>query len=79
MLERIVMLFIVALLLDALGIGVASFRIAGGLVLLIVSMKMILEEGPARHKTDGGGPSGRPTDVAVFPLAMPLIVGRGRS
>jgi multiple antibiotic resistance protein len=67
------------LLLDALGIGVPSFRIAGGLVLLVISLRMILEEVPAgahapAFEQDTTGPK---QDVAVFPLAMPFIAGPG--
>jgi multiple antibiotic resistance protein len=67
------------LLLKALGVTLPSFRIAGGLVLLVISMKMILEEEPPGSGAEGGaGPSaGPPPDVAVFPLAMPFIAGPG--
>ena len=67
------------LLLDALGIGVPSFRIAGGLVLLVISLRMILEEVPAgaRSPAPEQETTGPTQDVAVFPLAMPFIAGPG--
>jgi multiple antibiotic resistance protein len=59
-------------LLQALGVSLASVRIAGGLVLILIGLRMILGE-PARP--DRPDEAGR--DVAVFPLAMPVIAGPG--
>ena len=50
-----------------LGITEADFRIAGGVILLVLSVINLLIPGkPAVDEHDG---------VGVFPLAMPLIVG----
>lgn len=66
------------LVLKALGIGVAAFRIAGGLVLFAISMKMILDEGPGPSPDTRRAQDAASTrDVAVFPLAMPFIAGPG--
>lgn len=67
------------LLLKALGIGVPSFRIAGGLVLLVLSLRMILEEAPGGASTGAPKPDARgpKQDVAVFPIAIPFIAGPG--
>lgn len=76
----ILIAFIIAgqLVLKALGIGVPSFRIAGGLVLFAISMKMILNEGPGPSPDTRTSPQdGAARDVAVFPLAMPFIAGPG--
>lgn len=59
------------LLLDALGISVASFQVAGALVLLIIALRMVLEE-PRIAPPDAAATHG---NVAVFPLAMPFIAG----
>jgi multiple antibiotic resistance protein len=59
------------IVLEALGIDLASFRIAGGLVLLVIALRMVLEEtrpAIARESVFRG-------NVAVFPLAMPFIAG----
>jgi multiple antibiotic resistance protein len=59
------------IVLDALGIDLASFRIAGGLVLLIIALRMVLQEARAAVADDAAIDS----NVAVFPLAMPFIAG----
>jgi multiple antibiotic resistance protein len=75
--------FIVAgqLLLEALGIGLPAFKIAGGMVLLVISVRMILED---VDETAGGDDkelhavsSSSIRKLAVFPLATPLIAGPG--
>ncbi|SRR5579871_78932 len=67
------------IVLNAMGVSLASFRIAGGLVLLVIAMRMILEEEPAAEPV---GPDGAPIvrhdrDVSVFPLAIPYIADPG--
>ena len=78
----LILIFFIAvgqILLNALSITLASFRIAGGLVLLAISMKMILENEPQSAPADerAGDPAGSGQDVSVFPLAMPFIAGPG--
>jgi multiple antibiotic resistance protein len=58
-------------LLEALGINLASFRIAGGLVLLIIALRMVLEEA----RTPSAEGSAFRGNIAVFPVAMPFIAG----
>lgn len=58
-------------LLEALGIDLVSFQIAGGLVLLIIALRMVLEE--VRVAPAGTTTSLR--NVAIFPLAMPFLAG----
>lgn len=60
------------LLLRTLEIELGAFRIAGGLVLLIISLRMVLES--TRHPAEETGDR---HDVAVFPLATPFIAGPG--
>ena len=61
-------------LLEALDISLPAFRVAGGIILLIVGLQMVLGE------SGGHSASMDPTssiDLAVFPLATPLIAGPG--
>ncbi len=62
------------ILLDALGIGLNAFKIAGGMVLLLISLHMILSDEP---EEDDAPRSNNRRDIAVFPLAMPFIAGPG--
>jgi multiple antibiotic resistance protein len=59
--------------LGALGIELVSVQIAGSLILLIIGLRMVLEE--ARDIPVPA--SGNAEDIAVFPLAMPFIAGPG--
>ena len=72
-------------LLHAMGISLLSFQIAGGIVLLLFGLSMVLGEGPALAKpgTDARAAADvtarRETvmSVAVYPLATPIIAGPG--
>lgn len=60
------------MLLSAMGISFASFRIAGGLVLFLVGIRMIFDDSETSIKS-GHAENGR--DIAVFPLALPYMAG----
>jgi MarC family membrane protein len=67
-------------LLGMIGVGLPAFRAAGGVLLLLVSADLLL----ARHSaissitpTEEGEARSHETDVAVFPLAIPLTAGPG--
>ena len=64
-------------LLDALGIGLPSFSIGGGLVLLAVALQRILAPANGSAEEKVGSSLDRARDVAVFPLATPHIAGPG--
>lgn len=57
-------------LLKFLGVTLPSFRVAGGIILLIVSLELVLE-------LDLRGKKAQQYDVAVVPLATPLVTGPG--
>lgn len=66
-------------LLHYLGVSVAAFRIAGGVLLLLLAIDMVLvKESGIRATTQKEEEEAihRP-DIAVFPLAVPLIAGPG--
>jgi multiple antibiotic resistance protein len=56
--------------LDALGISLYSFMVAGGLLLMIISIKIIIQGGWREESLS-------PSDLGVIPIAFPLLVGPG--
>ena len=66
-------------LLELLGIGLPAFRIAGGVMLLLIALEMVFERRAERRSrsADELKPVGGPDDVSVFPLAIPLLAGPG--
>lgn len=65
--------------LRALGISIAAFRIGGGVLLFLLAIKMILvrQSGFRAATEPEEAELGRRKDIAVFPLAIPLIAGPG--
>ena len=66
-------------ILSALGISMGAFRIAGGLMLFAISFEMIFEKRNERKEktTDAAITKDHIHNLAVFPLAIPLIAGPG--
>jgi multiple antibiotic resistance protein len=65
-------------LLNALGVKIGAFKIAGGLLLLKVGFDMVFAEKTDRQTADDAKASGAvPSDPSVFPLAIPIITGPG--
>ena len=62
-------------MLHALGISLASFRIAGGIMLFIIALDMVFERRTARRESRAHSIEGTPEaeDISVFPMAMPMI------
>jgi multiple antibiotic resistance protein len=66
-------------MLHALGISLASFRIAGGILLFYIAVEMVFEKRTQRREDRAHSIEGTPEadDVSVFPMAMPMIAGPG--
>jgi len=65
-------------LLQALGISLSSFRIAGGLLLFLIAVDMVFEKRTERRENRAEEVSaGEHEDVSVFPMAIPMIAGPG--
>jgi multiple antibiotic resistance protein len=66
-------------MLHALGISLASFRLAGGILLFYIALEMVFEKRTQRREDRAHSIEGTPEadDVSVFPMAMPMIAGPG--
>jgi multiple antibiotic resistance protein len=66
-------------LLHALGISLASFRIAGGIMLFFIALDMVFERRTERREKRAESIEGTPEaeDISVFPMAIPMITGPG--
>ena len=54
------------------GIEIATFTIAGGIIILLIALKMVLE--PPKPETSPAEGTG---DIAIVPLGTPLLAGPG--
>ena len=66
-------------MLHALGISLASFRIAGGILLFYIAVDMVFERRTQRRENRAHSIEGTPDaeDISVFPMAIPMIAGPG--
>lgn len=66
-------------LLDELGVSVGALQTGGGIVLLIIALDMIFAKPTSAFKLTQPEDEEAQTkdDIAVFPLAMPLLAGPG--
>jgi multiple antibiotic resistance protein len=67
-----------AWIFKALGIGLPAFKVAGGVVLLLLALDMIRTQPSKTRITEGEVEEGAgKEDIAIVPLAMPLLAGPG--
>ncbi len=66
-------------MLQALGISLGSFRIAGGIMLFFIALDMVFERRTERREKRAEEFERTPEaeDVSVFPMAIPMIAGPG--
>ena len=66
-------------LLQALGISLAAFRIAGGIMLFFIALEMVFEKRTQRREDRAQKilETHEVEDVSIFPMAMPMIAGPG--
>ena len=65
-------------LLKGLGISLASFRIAGGIMLFLIALEMVFEKRTQRREDRAAKVTAQEVeDVSIFPMAMPMIAGPG--
>jgi multiple antibiotic resistance protein len=66
-------------LLRTLGISLSAFRLAGGIMLFMIALDMVFERRTERREERAKEIEGTPEaeDISVFPMAIPMIAGRG--
>jgi multiple antibiotic resistance protein len=66
-------------LLKHLGISLAAFRIAGGIMLFLIALEMVFERRTRRRESRAQEVSADPEhdDISVFPMGIPMIAGPG--
>ena len=74
----LVSLFFGELLLQFFGISIASFRVGGGILILLMAISMLHAKTSQIRQTDEeADESIQKESVAIVPLAMPLMAGPG--
>lgn len=67
--------------LNALGISLAAFKIAGGLMVFLIAIDMVFEKRTERRENRAeevlAAATSPEEDVSVFPMAIPMLAGPG--
>lgn len=64
-------------LLSYLGVSVDAFAISGGILLFVTALPMLFGERPGLQAPEPGEHSTAGENIAIFPLAIPLLSGPG--
>ena len=59
------------IVLDAMGISLSAYQVAGGIVLFLFALQMVFDPGDKAQDAD----LSKGQDVAVFPVAIPSMAG----
>jgi multiple antibiotic resistance protein len=66
------------LVFKAFGISLGAFKVAGGLMLLLMSVDMMrAQPSPTRSTKEERDESRTREDIAIFPMAIPMLAGPG--
>jgi multiple antibiotic resistance protein len=74
----IVLVFFICLgqiILTALGVSLTSFEVAGGVILFVFAIQMVL--GESKKAEEGDTAQESPLQLAIYPLAIPNLAGPG--
>ena len=66
-------------LLQALGVSLNAFKIAGGIMLFLIALEMVFEKRQERrtNRAEDVKRDGEVEDISVFPMGIPMIAGPG--
>jgi multiple antibiotic resistance protein len=65
-------------ILGFFGITIASFRVGGGILVLLIAVSMMhARMSPAKHTDDEARDASEKNEIAVVPLGIPLLAGPG--
>lgn len=74
----VISMFLGRYLLELFGIGIPSFSVAGGVIIFLIAVNMVIGKSDSGEKSiPGVGPDPDNGDIAVVPLATPLLAGPG--
>jgi len=75
----VLLFFIVSgqFLIEAMGISLPAFQIAGGIVLLLFGLSMIFGSPTSAEETGSARKPGQEVSPAVFPIGVPSLAGPG--
>ena len=74
----VVLIFFISvgqIILNALGVSITSFEVAGGIILFLFAIQMVL--GDSRKASDPDAARESPTQLSIYPLAIPNLAGPG--
>lgn len=64
--------------LELLGVSIPAFRVAGGLLILLLALGMMrAHPGSSRQNEEDAGEAAEKPDIAVVPMAIPILSGPG--
>lgn len=67
--------------LNALGISLAAFKVAGGLMVFLIAIDMVFEKRTERRESRAeeilASATSPEEDISVFPMAIPMLAGPG--
>ena len=65
-------------ILKVLNISIGSFQVGGGILILLIAIAMMnAQPNPTKHNPEEAQEAGQRNNIAVVPLAIPMLIGPG--
>lgn len=66
------------MILKVLNISIGSFQVGGGILILLIAIAMMnAQPNPTKHNPEEAQEAGTRNNIAVVPLAIPMLIGPG--